>query len=143
MTTLHTVSYSISLNRIKFVRSKVKSQKLDIKKIPLHLLLFDQFISVLPNFINVYISMARTVNIYIVSTQTFSIYYNGAMKANHITNWFVSSTPNGNYYIFNTNEAIIFFFLNIVSIYFHGCFDFNLNIYILYFKYKSLNKLTA
>lgn len=97
-------------NRIKFVRFKVKSQKFDIKKITLHLLLFDQFIFVLPNFINVYISMARTVNIYIVLTQTFSIYYNGAMKAEHITNWLVSSTPNGNYYIFNTNEAIFFSF---------------------------------
>lgn len=124
MTTLHTVSSSISVNRIKFVRFKVKSQKLDIKKIPLHLLWFDQFISVLPKFMNVYISMARTVNIYIVLTQIFSIYYNGAMKAEHITNWFVSSTPNGNYYIFNTNEAIFFFFENIKSILFPRLFRF-------------------
>lgn len=125
------------------MRFNVKSQKLDIKKIPLHLLLFDQFISVLPKFMNVYICMARTVNIYIVLTQIFFIYYNGAMKAEHITNWLVSSTPNGNYYIFNTNEAIFFSFKTLYRFYFHSCFDFNLNISILHVNYKSLNKLTT
>lgn len=65
------------------------------------------------------------------------------MKANHITNWLVSSTPNGNYYIFNTNEAIFFSFKTLNRFYFHSCFDFNLNISILYVNYKSLNKLTT
>lgn len=45
------------------------------------------------------------------------------MKGKHIINWFVSSTPNESYYIYNTNEAI-FFFQNIESILFPQLFRF-------------------
>lgn len=61
------------------------------------------------------------------------------MKEKHIINWFILSTPNESYYIYNTNETIVSF-NTLNRFYFHSSFDFNLNVFIFFFNHKSLNK---
>lgn len=59
------------------------------------------------------------------------------MKEKHIINWFISSTPNKGYYVYNTNETIVSF-NTLNRFYFHRSFDFNLNVFIFFLIIKVL-----